>query len=75
MTGWHWAASLRHEPLYVNIPYRPHRILVIGWGRLARDGTFRNHQPCAYRMRLLYCCPANQPKPAQTTPKPGQTTP
>ena len=57
MTGWHWAASLRRDPRYVNIPYWPHRILVIGWGRLAADGAFRYHQPCCYRMRLLHCCP------------------
>ena len=57
MTGWHWAVSL-HDPRYVNIPYWPHRILVIGWGRLGRDAAFRPNQPCCYRMRLLHCCPA-----------------
>ncbi len=57
MRGWHWAASLCRAPLYVNIPYWPHRIIVIGWGRLGRRGTFRYHQPCCYRMTLRHCCP------------------
>ena len=60
MTGWHWAVSL-HDPRYVNIPYWPHRILVIGWGRLGRDAAFRPHQPCCYRMRLEHCCPGRHP--------------
>lgn len=58
MTGWHWAASLRHAPRYVNIPYRPHRIIVIGWGRLSRRAVFHPNQPCCYRMVLRHCCPA-----------------
>jgi hypothetical protein len=59
--GFHWAASLRRPPLYLNVPYWPHRIWVIGWGRLDRHGTFRHHQPCAYRMHLHHCCPEASP--------------
>jgi hypothetical protein len=54
--GWHWAASLRRAPLYVNVPYWPHRIVVIGWGRLSRRARFRANQPCCYRLRLDHCC-------------------
>ena len=57
MTGWHWAASIRRAPRYLNIPYAPHRIVVIGWGRLSRRGVFHPCQPCLYRMRLKRCCP------------------
>jgi hypothetical protein len=60
VTGWHWAVSLRRDPRYVNIPYWPHRILVIGWGRLSRRAVFHPWQPCCYRLRLRYCCPARQ---------------
>jgi hypothetical protein len=54
--GLHWAASIRHAPRYVNIPYWPHRIIVIGWGRLGRDGRFHGHQPCLHLMTLHHCC-------------------
>jgi len=52
----HWQASLRRDPRFINVPYRPHRIIVIGWGRLGKGGKFHHHQPCVYRMRLRYCC-------------------
>lgn len=55
--GWHWAASLRRAPLYVNVPYWPHRIVVVGWGRLSRRAVFHPHQPCCYRLTLRHCCP------------------
>jgi hypothetical protein len=55
--GWHWRASVRRAPRYVNIPYWPHRILVVGWGRLDRRGMFHDHQPCLHRMTLRHCCP------------------
>jgi hypothetical protein len=56
--GWHWSAGI--GPLHVNVPYWPHRIVVIGRGRLTRRATFRRWQPCCYRMRLDHCCPARQ---------------
>lgn len=56
MKGWHWKASIRLEPRYVNVPYWPHRIIVIGWGRLSRRAVFHRNQPCLYRMRLEHCC-------------------
>ncbi len=54
--GRHWAVRLWPRP-YVNVPYWPHRIVVIGWGRLDRRGKFHGHQPCCYRMILRNCCP------------------
>lgn len=54
--GLHWQASIRRDPRFVNIPYWPHRIIVIGWGRLGRDATFHPHQICCYRMNLQHCC-------------------
>lgn len=54
--GLHWRASIRHDPRFVNIPYWPHRIIVIGWGRLGGDGKFHGYQPCFYLMRLHRCC-------------------
>lgn len=56
--GWHWAIGI--GPLHVNIPYWPHRIAVIGRGRLTRRGTFQRWIPCCYRMHLDHCCPARQ---------------
>jgi hypothetical protein len=52
----HWQVSIAHEPRFVNIPYWPHRIIVIGWGRLSRRAVFHPNQPCIYRMYLHYCC-------------------
>jgi hypothetical protein len=57
MTAWHWRASIRRAPRFMNIPYAPHRIIVIGWGRLDRRGRFHYHQPCFYLMTLRHCCP------------------
>jgi len=54
--GLHWRASILHAPRYVNIPYWPHRIIVIGWGRLDSHGKFHDHQPCFHRMTLHHCC-------------------
>ena len=47
---------VRQDPRYANIPLAPHRILVLGWGRLDRHGSFHYHQPCCYVMRLHHCC-------------------
>ena len=43
---------------YVNIPVGPHRIVVIGRGRLDRRGRFHKWQPCFYYVLLYWCCEA-----------------
>lgn len=57
LLGWHWQASIRTAPRYVNIPFWPHHVIVIGMGNLSRNGVFRKWLPCAYIMRLQHCCP------------------
>jgi hypothetical protein len=54
--GFHWRVKLRRRPRHVNIPYWPHRIIVISWGRLGNDGKFRRYQPCIRKRKLDYCC-------------------
>jgi hypothetical protein len=51
--GRHWA--LQVWPFYVNVPYWPHRIIVLGAGRLFR-GRYYGWLPCCFRMKLRYCC-------------------
>ncbi len=58
MSSYHWQASILHSPRWVNIPYRPHRIIIIGWGRLGKDGVFHPKQFCFRKMRLNFCCDA-----------------
>jgi len=50
MSGWHW--KVHREGPVVNIPYWPHRIIVIGLGRVSRAGAWHPWQACCYRMRL-----------------------
>lgn len=50
--GLHWRASIKRAPRYLNIPYWPHRIIIIGWGRLDRHGRFHPRQPCVRLMAL-----------------------
>lgn len=54
--GLHWRLTFSRELKVVNIPYWPHRIIVIGWGRLSRRAVFHPHQPCFYLMTLHHCC-------------------
>lgn len=42
----------------VNIPYWPHRVLVIGRGRVGKNGFFHNWQVCCYPMAMDWRCPA-----------------
>lgn len=45
---------------YVNIPYWPHRVLVIGRGRLGKDVRFHPWQPSIEVMQLDWCCPSRR---------------
>ena len=51
-------AQIRQSPRFVNIPFAPHRIIVIGLGRVDRRGMFHRWQLCCYAMRLHHCCPS-----------------
>ena len=57
MKGFHWRLNVKKAPRYINVPFAPHRILVIGLGRLSRRSTFHKWQPCCYPMTLHHCCP------------------
>lgn len=55
--GYHWAIAWHNGGWRLNIPYAPHKILVIARGRLMRSAKFNHWLPCCYRMQLRFCCP------------------
>jgi hypothetical protein len=56
--GFHWKVHWDLGVPVFNIPYAPHRILVVGLGHLTRRGRLYAWLPSCYRLHLDYCCPA-----------------
>lgn len=55
MFGFHPAVHWRTWA--VNIPYKPHKIIVAGLGTPDRRGRWHPWRPYAHRMTLEWCCP------------------